>query len=158
MKTHLHKFLTKMAEHHAESSRHHLGKAEHHEQLGQRYGSLAKMAKAKNDGEDSATIYKAISEAHATSAEEHQSMAEEHQGMAAACVKLAKTLAATGDWPALKAAGMDNGDEIMPTEVHAVVPDVPKTARAIPRAGMRALPTADENPLFAKVFGTDEVE
>jgi hypothetical protein len=158
MKTHLHKFLTKMAEHHVAKAKHHSAKVEHHHQLGEKYGSLGTFHKAKHDGADPATIFSAIAEAHAATAEEHSDMSQEHGDMAEACIKLAKTLAetTTGEW-SRKAAMGDDLDKLVPTAVSAVAPNRPGIT-AVPRAGMQPLPTAAENPLYAKVFGagTDE--
>jgi hypothetical protein len=54
-----------------------------------------------------------------------------------------------------KAAGLSDDDELEPTRVSAIAPDAP-LVRAVARPGMRELP-AENNPLYQKIFGTDEV-
>jgi hypothetical protein len=108
--------------------------------VGEHHVKCAKAHQAAMDGEDEGTSRHDF----------HKSMMAEHTAMAETCLSALKTV---------KAAGAGDDDALVPTLVSAVTPNHPDI-RAVPRFGMRPIPTPDVDAEFGKIFGigTEEQE
>ncbi len=134
-------------DHFIREATHHIKKTKHHRAIAEHARKLMEMHKGKSDMEGLGEILESYIETHSAIADEHADYAEH-------CAECAKSLSnGTG---ARKAAGMENGDELMPTDVHAVVPDVPQN-RAIPRFGQREIAQAVA-PEFRKLVQVEDEE
>lgn len=89
------------------------------------------MMDAEEDGSDGHTFHKSAMTAHAT-------MGEESVACCKACSK----------------ADAADGLEKITMEVSGIAPP-PPSVRMVPRYGQQPLPTANENPIFAEVFGSE---
>ncbi len=107
--------------------------AAHHTQM-------AKLAETAMNG------YDEDSDEHAM----HKAAMESNIGHAQCCTECAKACAKTD-------GGADLEKLLMPSEISRVVPTAPHIT-AVPRYGSRPLPTADQNPIFAEVFGSGSDE
>jgi len=118
----------------------HTAAAEHHARMAKAHKSALGKAAAMESDDGASEFHQSAMDAHTQAGEYH--------------AQCAKDLSAS-----MKADGMDNSDELMPlpTGLTTKTPDMPGV-RAVPRAGMRPLPTSAESPLYAKVFGNAEAE
>jgi hypothetical protein len=166
------KLFRRMAQHNVAKAKSHRAKEQehrdqeqHHRGLAEHFAKMADMAKSatsemKDSEADPATLYRAmaghheaLADSHAAHADSHAQDAAEHVGAGEACSECAKVFSISG-----KAVGMDDRDELMPLpEGLSVIHGDTPVNKLVPRAGMRELPTPDENPLYAKIFGTDEL-
>jgi hypothetical protein len=140
-----------LKDHFLREATHHIAKAKHHRAIAGQAGKFLEMHKAaKSDMEGLDQLLESF-------IEEHSAIANEHADYAAHCTECAKAFSASG-----KAAGGVDHDLYALAPLPAGVSVIPQKdaplVRAVLRSGMQALPTPEENPLFAKVFGTDEAE
>lgn len=125
------------------SMRQHL--QEHHTRTAETFAGIGKVLKDVMDGQEEGSptheLCKALLD-KVTPYAEHN-------------LQCCKALSATG-----KAAGFGDVDldalMPMPEGLSRVTPTSPGVT-AVPRAGMRELPTPEQNPLYAKMYGTDEL-
>lgn len=136
MKSHLVAHFTREGEHH-------VAKAKHHRAIAKHAGQFLEMHKtAKSDMEGLDQLLESF-------IEEHSAIADEHTTMAEHCAKCAKSFSATG-----KAAGMDDGDQLMPTGISRITPDAPNIKMVL-RPGMREPEAPNVPPEFEELARVD---
>ena len=141
MKALLHEHFTRTGAHHVAKAKHHAAIAEHARKL----LSMHKAAKSDMEGLD---------ELLESYIEQHSAIGDEHAEMAAHCLESAKAVSASR-----KAAGMgDDLDEIMPSPISRVTPDVPPNLRAIPRFGAPEIRKADVPEIFQPLVRVNDEE
>jgi len=128
----------KMAAHHAAKTAFHATAAEHFKKLA---GHLGK-SETTEAGKDSKQILETLAGMHEEQSQEHAGMATFHHESMEACAK-----AADGDL-----------NKLVPTSVSGVTPTLPNNIRAVPRAGMREIPSTAVPDNISKILGTDEAD
>jgi hypothetical protein len=117
---------------HEKTAEFHIAAAKHHRTLAKCFG--------KTEGIESASDIEAA----------HEGIAQQHVDLADFHVQCSKDLSAS-----MKAAGMDNGDQIAPDGVSAVITDF-SHVRAFPRHGSPDLGKVDVPQEFAHLVKVDD--
>lgn len=144
--------LTRAAEHFVAQSKDRLAQKELNANVAEHHTKRAAMYKTQGDDEAS-RVHEDLADAHRSMSERDGAMVEECKSMAAHCIEHAKLLQSAN-----KAVSLGSDlDELEPSPISRIVPDVPGNVRAIPRVGGPPIQKAasDWPPEFQRAFSTD---
>jgi hypothetical protein len=128
----------------------HVALAKSHKALSSHFAALAecmKAAKSEMKETDPATLYANVSG-------EFHKASQAHTALAESCIEASKALKESH-----KAAGMDGDlDDLMPSPISRVAPDLPGTLRRVYRPGQQEIHSADVSREFKKLVSVEDRE